>query len=112
MNQIFFFLPLVCLKGVNYKLEYLKSKVSQAGPGLLGPGAPQLGEGPGCLLLWQPGSEPQARDDPTLLFRPIQLHQCTEKALFDLNIKFYSFFLKNFFPGGAREGRVVSKVHF
>lgn len=66
--------------------------MSHAGPGLLSPGAPQLGEGPGRLLLWQPGSKPQARDDPTLLFRAIQLHQCTEKALFDLSIKFYSFF--------------------
>lgn len=36
MNQIFS-LPLVCLKGVNYKLECLKSKVSLVGPGLLGP---------------------------------------------------------------------------
>ena len=61
---------------------------------LLGPGAPQLGEGPGHLFLWQPGSKTQARDDPTLLFKAIQLHQRTETALFDLSIKFYSLFEK------------------
>lgn len=31
MNQILFFLPLVCLKGVNYKLGYLKKEVSHVG---------------------------------------------------------------------------------
>lgn len=60
------------------------------GLGLLSPGAPQLGEGPGRLFLWQPGSKTQARDESALLFKAIQLHQCTETALFDLNMKFYS----------------------
>lgn len=71
------------------------------GLGLLSPGAPQLGERPDCLFLWQPGSKTQARDDPALLPKAIQLQRCTETALFDLNIKFYSFFFFfHFFPGG------------
>lgn len=78
---------------------------------LLSPRAPQLGEGPGRLFLWQPGSKTQARDEPALLFKAIQLHRCTETALFDLNMKFYSP-TTHFFPRRAREGRVVLNVHF
>lgn len=77
-------------------------------PELLSPGAPQLGIGARPPLALAARLQAQARDDPTLLFRAIQLHQCTEKALFDLSIKFYSLF----FPWKNKEGRMVLKVHF
>lgn len=114
MNQIFFFLPLVCLKGINYKLEYLQSEVSHGAPGLLSSEPHSWDGGQAVVSLFpQSGSQIPARDDPALLFKAIQLRQCTETALSDLNIKFYSFFFFfHFFPRGAREGRMVSNVHF
>lgn len=115
MNQIFF-LPLICLKGVNYKLEYLKSEVSHAGPRAPRPWSPTAGRGArpplaSAARLQEPGFKTQARDDPALLFKAIQLHQCTETALFNLNIKVYSFFF-NFPPRGVTDRRVILNVCF
>lgn len=97
MNQIFF-LSLVCLKGVNYKLEYLKSEVSHAGPRAPEPRRPTAGRGARPPLALAASLQGPGQDDPTLLFKAIQLHQCIEKDLFDLNIKFYSFFFFLKFP--------------
>lgn len=87
--------------------------MSHAGLGCLAP-EPTVGRGarPPLALAATP-AEPQARDDPTLLFKAIWLLQCTGKALFDLNVKFYSFFKKKkffFLSWRSKKGRVVLNV--
>lgn len=77
MNQIFF-LPLVCLKGVNYKLEYLKNEVSHMGPRAPQPRSPTAGRGARLPLslaarLQDPGQgwshPPFQRDPVTSMYR-------------------------------------------
>lgn len=81
------------------------------GPRAPQPRSPHSWERGQAFFLWQPGSKTQARMSLRPPFKAIQLHQCTETALFDLNMKFYStpnpFLLRR-----AREGRVVLNVHF
>ena len=111
MNQIFF-LPLVSLKGVNYKLEYLKNEVSHAGPRAPQPRSPTAGRGarPPLSLAARLQDAGQGWARPPFQSYPVTSMYRNSLVWLKHEVLFHP--PTHFFPRRAREGRVVLNVHF